>query len=153
LEDSVNNGSVARNKKAFHNYEIRQRYQAGMVLLGTEIKAIRDHQVSLADSYARIRNGEVWLENCHIGPYRHGNLANHEPLRPRKLLLHRREISRLTSAVANKGFTLVPLALYFERGRAKVELGVARGKRLYDKREAARRRAVDRDIAQELKRR
>lgn len=146
-------GSVARNKKAFHNYEIRERYHAGVVLLGTEIKAIRDHQVSLADSYARIRDGEVWLENCHIGPYRHGNLANHEPLRPRKLLLHRREINRLTGAVAHKGFTLVPLSLYFERGRAKVELGVARGKRLYDKREAARRRAVDRDIAQEMKRR
>ena len=146
-------GSVARNKKAFHNYEIRDRYQAGLVLLGTEIKAIRDHQVSLADSYARIRNGEVWLENCHIGPYRHGNLANHEPLRPRKLLLHRREINRLTGAVAHKGLTLVPLELYFEKGRAKVELGVARGKRLYDKREAARRRAVDRDMAQELKRR
>lgn len=146
-------GSVARNKKAFHNYEIREKYHAGLVLLGTEIKAIRDHQVSLADSYARIRDGEVWLENCHIGPYRHGNLANHEPLRPRKLLLHRREINRLTGAVAHKGFTLVPLSLYFERGRAKVELGVARGKRLYDKREAARRRAVDRDIAQEMKRR
>ncbi len=149
----MNRGSVTRNKKAFHNYEIRERYHAGMVLLGTEIKAIRDHQVSLADSYARIRDGEVWLENCHIGPYRHGNLANHEPLRPRKLLLHRREISRLTGAVAHKGFTLVPLALYFEKGRAKLELGVARGKRLYDKREAARRRAVDRDMAQELKRR
>ena len=146
-------GSVARNKKAFHNFEIRERYHAGLVLLGTEIKAIRDHQVSLADSYARIRDGEVWLENCHIGPYRHGNLANHEPLRPRKLLLHRREINRLTGSVAHKGFTLVPLSLYFERGRAKVELGVARGKRLYDKREAARRRAVDRDIAQEMKRR
>ena len=146
-------GSVARNKKAFHNFEIRERYHAGVVLLGTEIKAIRDHQVSLADSYARIRDGEVWLENCHIGPYRHGNLANHEPLRPRKLLLHRREINRLTGSVAHKGFTLVPLSLYFERGRAKVELGVARGKRLYDKREAARRRAVDRDIAQEMKRR
>ena len=149
----MNRGSVTRNKKAFHNYEIRERYHAGMVLLGTEIKAIRDHQVSLADSYARIRDGEVWLENCHIGPYRHGNLANHEPLRPRKLLLHRREINRLTGAVAHKGLTLVPLELYFEKGRAKVELGVARGKRLYDKREAARRRAVDRDMAQELKRR
>lgn len=146
-------GSVARNKKAFHNYEIREKYQAGLVLLGTEVKAIRDHQVSLGDSYARVRNGEVWLENCYIGPYRHGNLANHDPLRPRKLLLHRREINRLTGALSNKGFTLVPLALYFERGRAKVELGVARGKRLYDKREAARRRAVERDIAQELKRR
>ncbi|MCY3776260.1 MAG: SsrA-binding protein SmpB [Candidatus Aminicenantes bacterium] len=149
----MSRGSVTRNRKAFHNYEIRERYQAGMVLLGTEIKAIRDHQVSLSDSYARIRDGEVWLENCHIGPYRHGNLANHEPLRPRKLLLHRREINRLTGAVAHKGFTLVPLALYFEKGRAKLELGVARGKRLYDKREAARRRAVDRDMAQELKRR
>ncbi len=149
----MTNSAVARNKKAFHNYEIRERYHAGLVLLGTEIKAIRDRQVSLADSYARVRNGEVWLENCHIGPYRHGNLANHEPMRPRKLLLHRREISRLTGAVSNKGFTLVPLALYFERGRAKIELGVGRGKRLYDKREAARRRAVDRDIAQEMKRR
>ena len=149
----MSGGPVTRNRKAFHNYEIRERYQAGLVLLGTEIKAIRDHQVSLGDSFARVRNGEVWLENCHIGPYRHGNLANHEPLRPRKLLLHRREINRLTGAVAHKGLTLVPLTLYFERGRAKVELGVARRKRLHDKREAARRRAVDRDMAQELKRR
>lgn len=144
---------VVRNKKAFYNYEIQERFQAGLVLLGTEVKAIRERKVSLIDSYARVRNGEIWLEKCHIGPYRHGNLANHDPLRPRKLLLHRREINRLVVSMTRKGFTLVPLVLYFKKGRAKVDLGVARGKRLYDKREKARRKTIDREIARELKHR
>ncbi len=144
---------IVRNKKAFFNYEILDRYEAGLALHGTEVKAIRDHKVNLKESYARVKNGEVWLEGCHIGPYRHGNLFNHEPLRPRKLLLHRREINKLIGVTVRRGFTLVPIALYFKAGKVKVEIGVARGKRMYDKRETARRKTVDRDIQMELKRR
>ena len=144
---------VVRNKKAFFNYEILDRYEAGLALQGTEVKAIRDHKVNLKESYARVKNGEVWLEGCHIAPYRHGNLANHEPRRLRKLLLHRREINKLIRATERKGFTLVPIALYFKDGKVKVEIGVARGKRLYDKRETAKRKSVDRDIQMALKRR
>ena len=144
---------VVRNKKAFFNYEILGRYEAGLTLQGTEVKAIRDHKVNLKESYARVKNGEVWLEGCHIGLYRHGNISNHEPLRPRKLLLHRREINKLIRVTERKGFTLVPIALYFKNGKVKVEIGVARGKRLYDKRETAKRKTVDREIQMELKRR
>lgn len=144
---------VVRNKKAFFNYEILDRYEAGLALQGTEVKAIRDHKVNLKESYARVKNGEVWLEGCHIAPYRHGNLSNHEPRRLRKLLLHRREINKLIRATERKGFTLVPIALYFKDGKVKVEIGVARGKRLYDKRDTAKRKSVDRDIQMALKRR
>ncbi len=149
----MTDGVVVRNKKASFNYEILDRYEAGLALQGTEVKAIRDHQVNLKESYARVKNGQVWLEGCHIGPYRHGNLFNHEPLRPRKLLLHRREINKLIGITMRKGFTLVPIALYFKNGRVKVEIGVARGKRNYDKRETAKRKTVDREIRMELKRR
>ena len=149
----MTDGVVVRNKKASFNYEILDRYEAGLALQGTEVKAIRDHKVNLKESYARVKNGQVWLEGCHIGPYRHGNLFNHEPLRPRKLLLHRREINKLIGITMRKGFTLVPIALYFKNGRVKVEIGVARGKRNYDKRETAKRKTVDRDIQMELKRR
>ena len=144
---------VVRNKKAFFNYEILDRYEAGLALQGTEVKAIRDHKVNLKESYARVKNGEVWLEGCHSAPYRHGNLSKHEPLRPRKLLLHRREINKLIGVTERKGFTLVPIALYFKDGKVKEEIGVARGKRLYDKRETAKRKSADRDIQMELKRR
>ncbi len=149
----MTDGVVVRNKKASFNYEILDRYEAGLALQGTEVKAIRDHKVNLKESYARVKNGQVWLEGCHIGPYRHGNLFNHEPLRPRKLLLHRREINKLIGITMRKGFTLVPIALYFKNGRVKVEIGVARGKRNYDKRETAKRKTVDREIRMELKRR
>ena len=149
----MTDGVVVRNKNASFNYEILDRYEAGLALQGTEVKAIRDHKVNLKESYARVKNGQVWLEGCHIGPYRHGNLFNHEPLRPRKLLLHRREINKLIGITMRKGFTLVPIALYFKNGRVKVEIGVARGKRNYDKRETAKRKTVDRDIQMELKRR
>ena len=143
---------VVRNKKAFFNYEILDRYEAGVALTGTEVKAIRDHKVNLKEAFARVKNGEVWLEGCHIAPYRYGNIANHEPVRPRKLLLHRREINKLIGITVRRGFTLVPIALYFKNGKVKVEIGVARGKRIHDKREAAKRRSVDRDIQMELKR-
>ena len=144
---------VAKNKKAFHDYEVLDRYEAGIVLVGTEVKAIRDRKVNLKDSYARVRGGELWLENCHISPYTHGNISNHEPLRPRKLLLHRRELSKLIGRSTRKGFTIVPLSLYFKNGKIKLELGLGRGKQLHDKRETARRKAIDRDVEIELKRR
>ncbi|MDA2934201.1 SsrA-binding protein SmpB [Acidobacteria bacterium AH-259-D05] len=144
---------VSKNKKAFHQYEILDRFEAGIVLEGTEVKAIREHKVNLKDSYARIKDGEAWLENCHISPYSHGNISNHDPLRPRKLLLHRREIKKLLGKTLKSGFTIVPLSVYLKNGKVKVEIALARGKRLHDKREAARRKAVDREVEVELKRR
>lgn len=144
---------VAKNRKAFHDYEILDRFEAGMVLLGTEVKALREHRVNLKDSFARVSNGEVWLENCHISPYSHGNMQNHDPLRPRKLLLHKREIDKLAGDTVKSGLTIVPLSIYFKGGKAKVEIGLARGKKLHDKRETARRKAIDREIESELKRR
>ncbi len=144
---------IARNKKAYHDYHIMDEVETGIVLLGTEVKALREHRVNLKDSFARIKNGEVWLKNCHIAAYRHGNRENHEPRRRRKLLLHRREINKLWGKVNLKGLTLVPLALYFKNGKAKVKLAVAKGKRTYDKREAKRRKIIDREIDAQLRRR
>ena len=144
---------VAKNKKALHNYEILDRYEAGIALLGTEVKSIRDHKVNLKDSYAQISNGELWLQNCHIASYSHGGLSNHDPLRPRKLLLHRREINRLIGRKNKKGFTIVPLSLYFRDGKIKVEIALAKGKQLYDKRETARRKAIDKEIETEMRKR
>ncbi|HLV00101.1 MAG TPA: SsrA-binding protein SmpB, partial [Acidobacteriota bacterium] len=122
---------VAKNRKAFHDYEILERFEAGMVLLGTEVKALREHRVNLKDSFARVSNGEVWLENCHISPYSHGNIQNHDPLRPRKLLLHKREIDKLAGETVKSGLTIVPLSIYFKNGKAKVEIALARGKKLH----------------------
>lgn len=149
----VSDAVAARNKKAFHDFEILERFEAGMVLLGTEVKAIREHRVNLKDSYAKVIEGEVWLENCHISAYSHGNIQNHEPVRPRKLLLTRREIDKLTGETVKGGLTIVPLQLYFRRGKVKVEIALARGKKLHDKRESARRKVVDREVEVELKRR
>ncbi len=142
---------VIRNKKAFHDYHILERYEAGIVLHGTEVKSIRDGLVNIKESYARVRKGEIWLDNCHISPYSHGNISNHEPLRPRKLLLHRREINKLIGKVEQKGLTLVPLNLYLTNGLIKLELAVARGKKSHDKRETARRKTIEREIQAELK--
>ncbi len=144
---------VAKNKKAYFDYEILEEFEAGMVLTGTEVKSLRDHRVNLKESYARIKDGEVWLENCHISPYTHGNLSNHEPTRRRKLLLQRREINRLVGKTSQKGLTLVPLVLYFKNGRAKLKVGLARGKKTHDKRETERRKVVEREVEAELKRR
>lgn len=144
---------VANNKKAFHDYEILERFEAGLVLQGTEVKSLRERRVNLKDSYARVVNGEIWLEGCHISPYPYGNIHNHEPERPRKLLLHRREIARLIGSMTRGGLTVVPLRVYFRRGKAKVELGLARGRKTYDKREVARRRTIEREVEAELKRR
>jgi len=137
---------VAQNRRAKRDYWIEETYEAGMVLQGTEVKALREGRVSLEDGYAEIRNGEVYLVNVHISPYAYGNKFNHDPLRPRKLLLHKREIKRLLGKVQQRGFTLIPLSVYFVRGKAKVELALARGKKLYDKREELRRKALEKEL-------
>ncbi|GAB4229278.1 MAG: SsrA-binding protein SmpB [Acidobacteriota bacterium] len=144
---------ITTNRKAFHDYEILERYEAGIALTGTEVKSIRAGRINLKDSYARVVEGELWLEGCHISPYSHGNLNNHEPERPRKLLLHRREIARLIGATTREGLTIVPLRVYLKRGKVKVELGLAKGKKAHDKRETLRRRTIEREIAAEMKRR
>src|SRR5437764_13053785 len=146
---STNNAPVkviTVNRQAYHDYYIERTIEAGLALKGTEIKSIRDGKVNLRGSYAQARNGEIWLENAHIAVYEHGNRYNHEPLRPRKLLLHKREIAQLERKVATKGLTLIPLKLYQKGGRAKIELGLCRGKKLYDKREAIAERETRRDI-------
>src|SRR3989442_806321 len=138
--------TVATNRRARHEYEILETIEAGLVLRGTEVKSLRAGPVTLKDSYANVRNGEAWLIGCHISPYSHGTDANHDPERDRKLLLHRREIGRLTGKTAERGLTMVPLRLYFKGGRAKVELGLARGKKLRDKRATLREREVQREM-------
>lgn len=145
--------TVVKNRKAFHDYHILERFETGIVLLGTEVKSIREHQVNFTDSFARIVGGEIWLEGCNISPYSHGNIQNHDPLRPRKLLLSRREINKLVGETTKTGLTIIPLKMYFRNGRVKVEIALAKGKRLYDKRERARRKAVEREIEAEMKRR
>ena len=137
---------IASNRKAHHNFEILDRYEAGLVLRGTEVKALREGRADLKESYARIEREEAWLLGCHISPYAQGNRANHDPLRPRKLLLHRGEITRLLGKIMEKGLTLVPLRLYFKEGRAKVELGLARGRKTLDKRQVIREREERREM-------
>lgn len=137
---------VAQNKKARHDYHIEETYEAGLVLTGTEIKSVRAGKVNLRDSYARIKDGEVFLLNMHISPYEQGNRFNHDPLRTRKLLLHKREINKLIGLTKEKGYTLVPLKIYLKNGLAKVDLAVAKGKKLYDKRESMKKRDAQREI-------
>lgn len=137
---------IAENRKARHDYHIEEVIEAGLVLQGTEVKSIRGRRVNLKDSFARVENNEVFLYNMHISPYEQGNRFNHDPLRTRKLLLHRREIRRLIGLSREKGMTLVPLRLYFKRGRVKVELAIARGKKLYDKRRDLAERSANREI-------
>ncbi|MCL6627625.1 MULTISPECIES: SsrA-binding protein SmpB [Alicyclobacillus] len=144
---------LAQNRKAYHDYFIEETYEAGIVLTGTEIKSIRRGSVSLRDAYARIEDGEVFLHNMHVSPYEQGNRFNHEPLRTRKLLLRRQEISKLIGAVREQGYTLVPTKLYLRNGFCKVELGLAKGKKLHDKREAMRKRDADRAIQRALRER
>jgi SsrA-binding protein len=137
---------VATNRRARHEYEILETLEAGLVLRGTEVKSLRTGQVNFKDSYATVRNDELWLLGCHISPYSHGTDANHDPERDRKLLLHRREITRLTGKIAERGLTVVPLKLYFKGGRAKIEIGLARGKKLHDKRATLRERETRREM-------
>jgi SsrA-binding protein len=142
---------IATNRKAYHDYEVIETLEAGLVLTGTEIKSIRAGKVNLTDGFVLIRDGEAWLLNVHIAPYSHGARDNHEPKRERKLLLHRFEINRLATKVAERGWTMVPLRLYLRNNRAKVEIGLVRGKRLYDKRATIARRDAERDLERALK--
>jgi SsrA-binding protein len=142
---------VADNRKAFHDYHVLETWEAGLVLLGTEIKAIREGRVNLRDSFARVDNGEVWLANVHISPYSHTGYAHHEERRQRKLLMHKHEINKLTGLVRERGLTLVPLQLYFKNGRLKTQLALVKGKQAHDKRETIRRREVDRETRAAVK--
>lgn len=139
------------NRQASYNYHLQERLEAGVVLTGTEVKSVRDGQVNLRDSYADLKNGEIWLLNCHISPYTHGSIFNHDPTRSRKLLLHKEEIRRLIGKVRERGFTLVPTRMYLKNGRIKVELALAKGKRTYDKRETERRREAEREAQQAVR--
>ena len=144
---------LATNRSAFHDYHITTKYEAGAALTGTEVKSVLDGRVQLKDSYVAVRDGEAWLFNAHISPYSHGNRANHEPLRTRKLLMHRREIDKLDQAAATDGMTLVVTRVYIKHRKIKFEVGVAKGKKLYDKRETELRRIVDRETRAQLKQR
>ncbi len=144
---------LATNRAAFHEYHITDKYEAGIALLGTEVKSVMDGRIQLKDSYVAVRDGEAWLFNAHISPYSHGNRENHDPLRTRKLLLHRREIERLDQAATIKGMTLVVTRVYLKSRHIKVEVGVAKGKKLYDKRETEMRRTVERETRAQLKER
>jgi len=143
---------IAKNKKAFFNYEILEKHEAGISLLGSEVKSIREGRISLKESYAEIKRGEIFLINCHINPYEAANRFNHDPLRERKLLLHRREIKRLTGKVKEKGLTLIPTKVFISnQGKVKVEISLGKGKKAYQKREIIRERDRDREMRAELK--
>jgi SsrA-binding protein len=144
---------VADNRKAFHDYHVLDTWEAGIALLGTEIKAIREGRVNLRDSYARLDKGEIWLLNVHISPYSHTGYAHHEERRQRKLLMHKHEIMKLAGKVQEKGLTIVPLQLYFKNGRLKVSIGLVKGKQEHDKRESIRKREVDRETRAAIKER
>jgi SsrA-binding protein len=141
---------IASNRKASRNFHVLQKFEAGIELTGTEVKSLRGGQASLDEGFARVEDRQVFLYGVHIKPYDHGNLFNHEPRRTRRLLLHRAEINRLTGIVAQKGFALIPLRMYFRRGRAKVELGVCRGKDQHDRRETLKRKTADREAARAI---
>jgi len=141
---------LARNRRAFYEYSVDDTLECGISLQGTEVKSMRGHKFSFVDSYARIRNDELWLIGLHINEYTHGNIYNHEPDRTRKLLAHKEEIKRLRRKVDEKGFTLVPLRFYLKNGRVKLELGVCKGKKTYDKRDTIKKRDQDRDSAREM---
>ena len=142
---------VAQNRKAFHDYFVEETFEAGMVLTGTEVKSLRDGKANLKDSYVIIKDSEAFLLNCHISPYTHGNIMNHDPVRTRKLLLHRKEITRLQGMAAQKGYSLVPLKIYFKESRAKVEIGLVKGKRQYEKRETIKKKEAAREIERAMK--
>ncbi len=145
---------VATNRKAYHDYFIEEKFEAGIVLKGTEVKSLRDRRVNLQDSYADVKGGEVFLHHCHISPYSHGNMMNHDPIRTRKLLLHRKEINKLLGKTQQKGLTLIPLRIYFsERGQVKVELGLAKGKKQHDRRESIKAREAGREVERAIKER
>ncbi len=142
---------VSQNRKAYHDYHIEDTVEAGIALMGTEVKSLREGRVNLKDSYVIMKSGEAYLLNCHISPYSHGNIMNHEPLRTRKLLMHRKEIDRLRGKIEAKGYTLIPLKLYFKGSFAKVEIGLARGKKIFEKRDRIKEREAKREIEKATK--
>jgi len=142
---------VAQNRKAFHDYFIEETLEAGMVLTGTEVKSLRDAKANLMDSYVLIKDNEAFLFNCHISPYTHGNIMNHDPVRTRKLLLHKKELLKLQAKAAQKGYSVIPLKLYFKDGRAKAEIGLAKGKKQYEKRETIKKKEADREIQRAMR--
>lgn len=144
---------ITQNRKARHDYLIEETMEAGLALMGTEVKSCREGKANLTDAYASVQDGEIWLLQCHINPYSHGNRANHDPLRPRKLLLHRNEIEKLKEAVTRNGRTLVPLRLYFKHGLAKAEIAIAQGKKTHDKRQSMAKRDAERSMQREIGRR
>ena len=148
----MSESTIAQNRRARHDYEILASYEAGIVLTGSEIKAVREHKVQLQGAYARIKGGEVWLQDAHIAQYANAGYSGHNPTRDRKLLLHKKEIAKINELLGEKGLTLVPLAMYFKRGKAKVEVGVARGLKRYDKRAKIAERDVERQIARAVRR-
>src|SRR2546430_7864122 len=149
----MENEAVTVNRQAYHNYQILETFEAGIVLQGTEVKSIRQAKVNLKDSYGLVKNGEVWLLNCHISPYSHGNRMNHDPLRTRKLLLHRSEIRKLIGKTTERGMTLVPIKIFFHRGRVKCQIALPKGKKLYENPETEKRKPIERETAQEMKKR
>lgn len=142
---------VSANRQAYHDYFIHETYECGIALTGTEVKSIRAGRVNLRDSFARVQKGEIFLWNAHISPYEQGNIFNHDPLRTRKLLLHKKEILKIENTLKTKGYTLVPLRMYFRHGKIKVEIGLAIGKKLYDKRQDMAAKAAKRDLARRIK--
>jgi SsrA-binding protein len=144
---------ICQNRKAYHDYHIEETLEAGIALSGTEVKSLREGKANVKDSYVIIKDNEVSLLNCHISPYSHGNMMNHDPLRTRKLLLHRKEINRLRGKTAIRGFTLIPLKIYFKGPFAKVEIGLARGKKLFEKRETIKEKEARREIARAIRNR
>jgi SsrA-binding protein len=144
---------VCQNRKAYHDFQIEETLEAGVSLLGTEVKSLREGKANLKDSYVIVKGEEVFLLNCHISPYSHGNIMNHEPLRTRKLLMHRKEINRLAGKVTAKGYTLIPLKIYFKDSFAKVEIGLAKGKKLFEKRDRIKEREARREIERAVKNR
>lgn len=150
-EKKAGNKIIAQNKKAWHEYFVDERYEAGIALYGTEVKSIRSGAVNLKDAYCDIKDGEIWVKGMHISPYEQGNIFNKDPLRDKKLLMHKREIMKLHGLVSQKGFTLIPLSLYFSGSHVKVEVGLCRGKKLYDKRDDAAKRDADRVIERSMR--
>ena len=138
--------TIAQNRKAYHDFFVDEKLECGIALFGTEVKSIRQGRINLKESWAQIRKGEVWIEGMHISPYEHGNIYNRDPLRPKKLLLHRNEIRKLDSLVMRQGYTLIPLEMYLKNGRVKVQLGVCKGKQMHDKRDSMAKRDSDREI-------
>lgn len=151
MEKKTNGKIITQNKKAWHEYFVEETYEAGIELFGTEVKSLRAGTVNLKDSYCSIDDGELFVRQMHVSPYEHGNVFNRDPLRPRRLLMHKKEILKLFGLVAQKGYTLVPLQLYFKGSHVKVQVGLCRGKKLYDKRDSAAEKQANRDIDRQMK--